>query len=343
MKKAKMKIIPFIIILAGVCLYFYQTQQVADTAMKYTGNVEGKEINLTTEVAGEITGVQVVEGENISKGDLLFSVDVSDYDIQLQQLKLQQEIATLNYDLLLDGASQEDVDLATSNMNSVSKQLSGAERSYEYAQDNYDDLKVLYASGAVSKTELNQSKLAADQAYAAMTSLQAQVDATKASLDKVLAGADDQALAIAKAEIELRALEIENLENTIQKGEKYAPIGGMVQSVNYDIGEYIAPGKTVISIINSDALSIDVYIREYTLYKVKVGDPVAITEGFLGDKTVTGKIAAISSEAEFTPKNVESKESKQEMVFKTTIEVTEGQEYLKPGMFVDVEILAKNE
>ncbi|MBN2897996.1 MAG: HlyD family efflux transporter periplasmic adaptor subunit, partial [Clostridia bacterium] len=134
-----------------------------------------------------------------------------------------------------------------------------------------------------------------------------------------------------------------NLENTIQKGEKYAPIGGMVQSVNYDIGEYIAPGKTVISIINSDALSIDVYIREYTLYKVKVGDPVAITEGFLGDKTVTGKIAAISSEAEFTPKNVESKESKQEMVFKTTIEVTEGQEYLKPGMFVDVEILAKNE
>ncbi|MBN2897311.1 MAG: biotin/lipoyl-binding protein, partial [Clostridia bacterium] len=161
MKKAKMKIIPFIIILAGVCLYFYQTQQVADTAMKYTGNVEGKEINLTTEVAGEITGVQVVEGENISKGDLLFSVDVSDYDIQLQQLKLQQEIATLNYDLLLDGASQEDIDLATSNMNSVSKQLSGAERSYEYAQDNYDDLKVLYASGAVSKTELNQSKLAA--------------------------------------------------------------------------------------------------------------------------------------------------------------------------------------
>jgi len=85
-------------------------------------------------------------------------------------------------------------------------------------------------------------------------------------------------------------------------------------------------------------LTIDVYIRERNLHQVNIGDKVHITEGFLEGKEVMGEVVAISSKAEFTPKNVESKESKQEMVFKTRVRVTKGQEFLKPGMFVDVDI-----
>jgi len=139
----------------------------------------------------------------------------------------------------------------------------------------------------------------------------------------------------------LRALEIENLENTIKKGRKESPVSGLVQTINYNVGEYMIPGKTIVSVINLEGLTIDVYVREKNLYEVTVGDDVIITEGFLEGKDVSGKIVAISSNAEFTPKNVESKESKQEMVFKTTIEVIRGREYLKPGMFVDVEIVGK--
>jgi HlyD family secretion protein len=343
MNKAGFKLIPFLVILIGLGSYFYQIEQVDHEVLKFTGNVEGKEIKLTTEVAGELQAVFVSEGQKIEASDLIFDVDVSDYDIQLKQLKLQQEIATLNYDQLLGGAKQEDIDLATSNKNSVSKQLSGAESTYKHAKDAYNDLEVLYDSGAVSKRDLDEAQLHMDQAYSTMKSLRAQVDASQASLDKVLAGSDEEVIAIAKAEIELRALEIQNLENTIKKGMKTTPVSGIVQTVNYHVGEYVRLGNTVVSLINLDALTIDVYVRERNLYQINVGDPVVITEDFLQGKTVEGKIAAISSEAEFTPKNVESKESKQEMVFKTTIEVSEGKEFLKPGMFVDVVFTPRTE
>lgn len=343
MMKARTKLIPFVVILIGLGLYFYQIRPVDTKDLKFTGNVEGQEVSLTTEVSGELLSLYVHEGDLVEVSDRIFDVDVSDYDIQLEQLKLQQEIAKLNYDQLLAGANQEDIDLATSNKNSVNKQLSGAEYSYNHALKTYKDLKVLYDSGAVSKSELDNAALQKDQAYTAMRSLKAQVEATEASLNKVLAGADEEVIAIAKTELELRDLEIKNLENTIAKGQKLTPISGVVQTVNYNVGEYVVPGNILISIVNLEALTIDVYVRERNLYQIDIGDTVTIREDFLEGKVVEGRIAAISSDAEFTPKNVESKESKQEMVFKTTIEVTQGKDFLKPGMFVDVILTPKSE
>lgn len=343
MIKNKIKLLPFVIILIGLSSYFYQTQQIVENDLRYTGTVEGTEISIGTEIPGELIEMAKKEGESVEVGELLFEIDVTDYDIQLAQLMLRQEIATLSYEQLLEGASDDDINLASSNKNSVSKQLSGARLNYNHLKSTYADLEILYESGAVSKSELDQLKLQLDQAYTTVRSLQAQVDAAQASLDKVLSGAEDETLAIAKAEIELRALEIKDLENKISKGKKYATTSGVIQTVNYDVGEYMASGKAILSIINKDSLTIDVFIRERNLYQVSVGDQVLITEDFLSGKDVSGQVISISSKAEFTPKNVESKESKQEMVFKTTVEITAGQDYLKAGMFVDVDIQAQDE
>lgn len=341
MNKTKIKLLPFLIILIGLSLYFYQIEQVEIEQLKYTGSVEGTEINLATELQGELIAMYFSEGQKIEVGDALFEIDVTDYDIQVKQLKIQQNIARLKYEQLLGGASEEEINQARSNKNSVAKQLSGTELNYRHTQDVYEDLKILHESGAVSKSDLDLAKLQMDQAYTSMRGMKSQLAASSAMLDKVLSGVDEEVIAIAKAEMALRALEIENLENTIKKGRKESPVSGLVQTINYNVGEYMIPGKTIVSVINLEGLTIDVYVREKNLYEVTVGDDVIITEGFLEGKDVSGKIVAISSNAEFTPKNVESKESKQEMVFKTTIEVIRGREYLKPGMFVDVEIVGK--
>lgn len=338
MNKTKLKLIPFMFILVGLGSYFYQTQKLDENKLLFTGNVEGTEVTITAEVAGELVAINYDEGNQVSVLDNLFEVDVTDYDIKLSQLQIQQEIAELNLKKITDGASQEDINLSRSNRNSVSKQLSSARLNYNHLKDTYGDMEVLFSSGALSKSDLDKAKLQKDQAYAGMKSLESQLSATQASLDKVLLGVEEETISIAQNQINLRALEIKNLENTIAKGLKKSPISGVIQTVNYEVGEYVGPGMKVISIINMDRLTIDVYVREQNLYEVSVGDQVKITEDFLAGKEVVGEIVAISSKAEFTPKNVESKESKQEMVFKTTIEVTKGQEYLKPGMFVDVDM-----
>lgn len=339
MNKRKLIIIPFLIILAGLGSYFYQTQKTVEERLRFTGNVEGREIHLTTEIAGELIVMDTIEGAFVEEGTRLFEVDVSDYNVKLKQLELQQDIATLNYENILSGASEDEINVAKSSKQSIVKQLSGATFNYNHLKDVYKDTQILKDSGAVSQSTLDNSKLQMDQAYATMKSFQAQVATADATLEKVLAGADEETLSIAKAEIDVRALEIENLKNTINKGIKYAPISGVVQTVNYEIGEYLSPGMTILSIINMDMLNVDVYVPEKSLYLVNIGDPVRITEDYLEGKEVGGEIVAISSKAEFTPKNTESKESKQEMVFKTTVEIKKGKEYLKPGMFVDVDIV----
>lgn len=316
MNKRKLIIIPFLIILAGLGSYFYQTQKTVEERLRFTGNVEGREIHLTTEIAGELIVMDTIEGAFVEEGTRLFEVDVSDYNVKLKQLELQQDIATLNYENILSGASEDEINVAKSSKQSIVKQLSGATFNYNHLKDVYKDTQILKDSGAVSQSTLDNSKLQMDQAYATMKSFQAQVATADATLEKVLAGADEETLSIAKAEIDVRALEIENLKNTINKGIKYAPISGVVQTVNYEIGEYLSPGMTILSIINMDMLNVDVYVPEKSLYLVNIGDPVRITEDYLEGKEVGGEIVAISSKAEFTPKNTESKESKQEMVLK---------------------------
>lgn len=342
MNKSKLKLVPFIIILLCIGAYFYVSQLEIGDIHIYTGNVEGEEVQISTEISGELVELDFKEGDKINKGDKLFSIDVSDFDTKVKQLEIQKEIAQLKYEQLLDGATKDDINLSTSKLKSVEKRLNGAEIKYEHLKKNYDDIKVLYESKSVSKAELDNAKVKMDEAQSSMNSIKAEVDASRANLDKVLSGSDEENIKIAKAQVELKGLEIKSLNDQIKKGSKKSPISGIIQTLNYSVGENVNPGSPVLSIINMEELKLDIYIEQKDLHKYKVGYIVMIVDDYLKDKKVVGKISSISSKAEFTPKNVESKESKQEMMFKTRITITKGQEYLRPGMFVDVDILTPN-
>ncbi|MCX6992170.1 MAG: efflux RND transporter periplasmic adaptor subunit [Kiritimatiellaeota bacterium] len=117
-----------------------------------------------------------------------------------------------------------------------------------------------------------------------------------------------------------------------------SPVAGVVLSKAVESGEYVFPGMTVITIGNLEQVWIRAYINETDLGRVKVGQTARVTADTYPGKSYPGKVAFISSEAEFTPKNVQTAKERVKLVYRIKIDVANPAMELKPGMPADAEI-----
>jgi len=117
-----------------------------------------------------------------------------------------------------------------------------------------------------------------------------------------------------------------------------SPVAGIVLSKAIETGEYVFPGTTVVTIGNLEQVWIRAYINETDLGRVKVGQAAHVTADTYPGKVYPGLVAFISSEAEFTPKNVQTAKERVKLVYRIKIDVANPAMELKPGMPADAEI-----
>jgi HlyD family secretion protein len=129
----------------------------------------------------------------------------------------------------------------------------------------------------------------------------------------------------AKAQVDARRREV----------EMTAPISGVVLSRNLEPGEVLGAGAAVVTLADLSTLELYVFIPEYKIGLVNVGDPVDVRVDSFPDEVFAGTVKAIGGKAEFTPRNVESKEDRVTLVFKVTVAVPNPGGKLKPGMPAD--------
>jgi HlyD family secretion protein len=118
-----------------------------------------------------------------------------------------------------------------------------------------------------------------------------------------------------------------------------SPIGGMVLSEDVESGEYVAPGTPVVTVGVFEHPWLRAYINETDLGRVKHGQKVRVTTDTYPDKEYEGRVSFIASEAEFTPKNVQTQKERVKLVYRIKIDVPNPEMELKPGMPADAEIL----
>ncbi|MEJ5166803.1 MAG: efflux RND transporter periplasmic adaptor subunit, partial [Thermoanaerobaculia bacterium] len=141
---------------------------------------------------------------------------------------------------------------------------------------------------------------------------------------------------INQIETKIKLIE-EKIEDTIL----YSPIDGIVLSKNAEVGERANPNFPVYTIGEIDKPYVKVYVKEDKLGLVKIGQKAEIFCDTYPDKIYGGKVSYISSKAEFTPKNIQTKEERTKLVFEVKIDVKNERDELKPGMPVDVKIKIK--
>lgn len=105
-----------------------------------------------------------------------------------------------------------------------------------------------------------------------------------------------------------------------------------------EAGELVTPGATVVTLVDLDSVHVMIYVTEKELGRVRLGDAAEVKIDAFPDKAFAGKVTYISPEAEFTPKNIQTKEDRVKLVFGVKVEIENREGLLKPGLPADAVI-----
>ncbi|MBA4386783.1 MAG: hemolysin secretion protein D [Verrucomicrobia bacterium] len=119
------------------------------------------------------------------------------------------------------------------------------------------------------------------------------------------------------------------------------PVKGVVLSKSIEPGEHVVPGTPVVSVADLSTVWLRAYIAETELGRVKLGGAVRVTTDTYPGRIYEGQVAFISSQAEFTPKSVQTPKERVKLVYRIKVDLRNPDQELKPGMPADAEILAK--
>jgi multidrug efflux pump subunit AcrA (membrane-fusion protein) len=117
-----------------------------------------------------------------------------------------------------------------------------------------------------------------------------------------------------------------------------APMDGTVIDIPVSVGELAAPGRILVRVGELDPVTLTIYAPEAAIGRLGLGLPAEIEVDALDDHVFDGRVIAIASEAEFTPKNVQTKDERATLVYAVTIEIPNAEDFLKAGMPADAEI-----
>lgn len=263
-----------------------------------SGVIEATEILVSPAITGDITSLSVREGDRVSAAQTLALIDA-------QQIALERDAVAATLDEIAAGETQTNAQIAQ-----ASTAVSGARKSFERAE-------ALKAKGSISSQNFDD----ADTAYRLA---QRQLDTAKTALTVLEAKRRS-------TEARLRVLDYQISEGTIT-----APIAGIVIETYQDAGERAMPGKAILKIAELNEVWVKIYLDHADMAKVKIGSSAMIIVDSQPDNPIAGRVTWIASAAEFTPKNVQTRNARADLVYAVKITASNPNGVLKIGMPVDV-------
>ena len=149
-------------------------------------------------------------------------------------------------------------------------------------------------------------------------------------------------LLTAQAQIKEASMAMAVIETQIGYTRLVAPLSGVVLVKNAETGEFVVPGGAVVSLGDVEKPWLKAFINENDLGRVKLGQKVSVTTDSYPGKVYPGKITFLSSEAEFTPKNVQTAKERVKLVYRIKVSLENPHGELKPGMPADGRIHLKS-
>lgn len=267
-----------------------------------SGLMETTEVIISAEVGGRLTMINFDEGDRVRSGDTVAVIDPTRLQLQLEAAEAGRKVARTN--------------LKTARI-----QKQKAVEAETFASSEKQRMEKLLESGTATQRQYDQVAHEYTQARLARQVAAAQISTVQAELNRIGA-------------------EMATIQQQLEDCYPEAPVSGTITEKYIDAGELAAPGKPLIKIARLDTLWVKVYLPTGQFARVQLGDSATIdTES--GDTSYRGEVIWTSDEAEFTPKNVQTAESRANLVYAVKIEIANTDGRLKIGMpvFVTLEPL----
>ena len=314
-----------VLVVAG--LYFYprlSKKTEPDNEVTLSGNIEAHESLVGFKVQGRIIELPIEEGQSVEPGTLLARLEDADYKQRVRIDEAAARVRKSNLALTLAGTREQEVKASQQTMLDAQADLHQKELDSERAQR-------LFSKDEVSAQERDLADTAVKRADATFRAAQQRYnEAVEGSRkeDIVIARAN---LGEAKANLGLSRV---NLDYTTLR----AITAGVITVREAEIGEVVAPGTPVVTLADLDHIWLRAYIAETDLGRIRWGQEATITTDTYPGKQYRGHISFISSNAEFTPKSVQTYKERVTLVYRIKIDVDNPHHELKPGMPADAHI-----
>lgn len=325
-KKKLLLLVPVILVAAVLIYKFYLKPPRDLNIIRVSGNIEVIDVEVSFKIAGRVEKRPVDEGEIIKACQLVAQLDTTELVQEVGQRRAEVREAQANLAKLEAGYRPEEIGQAAADA-----QRSKAD--VDKLQADYRRQKELYDKDVISAREFEASKAAYDMARARLRE-----SGEKLALFEK--GFRREDIELARAQLQKARELLAQSETRLGYATLLAPMSGVVLSKNVEPGEYVVPGTPIVTVGDLERPWLRAYINETDLGRVKVGQQVRVTTDTYPGKIYEGKLSFISSQAEFTPKNVQTEKERVKLVYRVKVDIANPEMELKPGMPADADILA---
>ena len=270
-----------------------------------TGTFEATEVTVSAEASGRILAFDVNEGDRIAQGQTVGTIDT--VQLYLQKMQLERQIASVR-----------------SNRPDISKQVTALREQIAQQEAERTRIKRLLDDGAATTKQL-------DDIDATLKILNGQLEATLSTLRNNTASIDENSSSI--------ELQIAQVEDRLAKCRIVSPVTGTVLAKYAETGELASTGRPLMKVADLDHIYLRAYFTSEQLAALQLGQEVTVTADFGADEQYEypGRIVWIASESEFTPKNIQTRNTRANLVYAVKIAV-ENDGRLKIGLYGEVNL-----
>ena len=295
-----------------------------DGTLTASGTVEATDAQLGFPVSGLLVEVKVREGDSVAAGDELAALDQQEVRARRAQAEAEARAARALLRELERGFRSEEIAQARSA-------LEAATRRADDARQDHQRTRTLREGGAVSQEALDRAQVALDVA-------EAERERAAEQLRLMESGPRRERIEAQRAQLARAEAAIRGIDAALANMAVRAPFAGIVTVRHREPGEIVPAGSPVLTVMDPSDRWVRIYVPENRLGAVRLGTRADITSDTY-EKIYPGEVRFIASEAEFTPKTVQTTEERVRLVYAVKVFVLGDPTYdLKPGMPADVRI-----
>ncbi|MEP9412451.1 MAG: efflux RND transporter periplasmic adaptor subunit [Candidatus Brocadia sp.] len=327
-KKARILIIVIPMILTSVVstyLYIQGRLHNGSDIIRVSGNIEVTDVEVSFKISGRVDKRLVDEGEVVREGDVVALLDSSDLASEVEIRRAELQMAKADLSELEAGSRPEEIAEAEAK-------LAAAKADKEHLESDFHRAVELHRKQTISDEEYMHSRGTYEVAVARMQEAEERFKLIKE-------GPRKERIEQARARVKQARAALKLAQIRLGYAKLVSPLSGIILSKNIEPGEYVAPGTPIVTVGDLEKPWLRAYIDETDLGRVKVGQRVKVTTDTYPGKVYEGYISFIASEAEFTPKNVQTQKERVKLVYRVKVEMINPDMELKPGMPADADIL----
>jgi HlyD family secretion protein len=286
------------------------------SVIQASGHVEATDVRLSAKIAGRLRAFEVQEGDAVKAGQELARVDTTDLELLLAQARAERDQADADLRLRLAGARAEEI-------GELEAQAAAAAADRDAARRDFERLQALLERGSGTEKARDDAKTRLD-----VTAKRLQ--ASEQALLKARTGFRKEEKDAARARVAAVDARIAQIEQQIRDAVVTSPLDGVVTEKIAQAGELLAASAPVAVVTNLAEPWLTVYVGELDLGRVRLGQEAEVTTD--DGQRRKGRITFISPKAEFTPKNVQTRDERVKLVYKIKVGLENADGLFKPGM-----------